>query len=80
MGADRILMLSDLKPFQEGEVINIRARSVQELHRLLQAGVQLKSHVIVLQSNEKHVLFIANIKEIAVDQEIASGIFVGSDQ
>jgi Fe2+ transport system protein FeoA len=77
MAVDRIVALSGLKPSQRGQVVTIKTVNVQDLQKLMQAGVLPDACVNVLHQDGSHVLFFANHKEIAVDHEIASRIYVG---
>jgi Fe2+ transport system protein FeoA len=76
MDMKRILALSDLNPNQEGRVISIRTKTAQDLHALMRAGVFLDVSISVVQYDRGHLLFLANCRELAVDQEIAGRIFV----
>ena len=80
MDINRVLALSDLKPAQSGRVVSIRIKTVQQLLRLMQAGVLPNACVNVIQRDGRHVLFFTNYKELAVDQEIASGIYLRLDK
>jgi len=79
MDISRVITLSDLKPSQQGKVVTIKTKNIQELKRLMQAGVLPDACVNVLHRDGRHVLFFVNYKELAVDQEVASGIYVGLD-
>ena len=79
MDINRVITLSDLKPAQPSRVVSIRTKTVQQLLRLMQAGVIPNACVNVIQRNGRNVLFFANYEELAVDQEIASGIYVELD-
>jgi Fe2+ transport system protein FeoA len=79
MDISRVITLSDLKPSQQGRVVTIKTKNVQELKRLMQAGVLHDACVNVLHKDGRYVLFFANYKELAVDQEVALGIYVGLD-
>ena len=80
MDINGVIALSDLKPAQPGRVVSISTKTVQHLLRLMQAGVLPNACVNVIQRDGRHVLFYTNYKELAVDQEIASGIFLRLDE
>ena len=75
----RILALNELKPDQQGRVVSIKTKTNQELLKLMGAGIVPDARVNVVHQDRVHVLFFANTKELAVDQEIASGIYVEPD-
>ena len=77
MDISRVITLSDLKPSQQGRVVTIKTKNVEELQRLMQAGILPDACVKVLHQDGRHILFFANYKELAVDQEVASGIYIG---
>jgi Fe2+ transport system protein FeoA len=77
---NRIIALSDLKPDQQGRVVNIKTKTAQELLKLMAAGIVPDVRVNVLHSDQWHVLFFANYKELALDHEIALGIYVEPDR
>ncbi len=68
--------LCDLKGNQRGKVVSIQAKTEQDLHGLLAAGVMQNSPVSVIYSDAKHVLFFSEGRELAVDHDIASQIYV----
>ena len=77
---NRIIALSDLKPDQQGIVVNIKAKTPQELLKLMGAGIVPDARVNVMHSDKGHVLFFANYRELAMDHEIASSIYVKTDR
>lgn len=79
MDMNRVIALSDLKPDRRGRVITIRTKNAHELQRLMHAGVLPNAAVNVMYRDARHVLFFANYIELAVDRQIASGIFVELD-
>ena len=77
---NRIIALNEMKPDQQGRVVSIKTKTNQELLKLMGAGIVPDARVNVMHRDRGHVLFFANIKELAVDQEIASGIYVEPDR
>jgi Fe2+ transport system protein FeoA len=77
---NQVRALSDLKPDQQGRVVSIRTKSTRELQGLMRAGVLPDACVKVVQRDGRHVLFFANFEELAIDREIASGIYVEPDR
>jgi len=77
---NRIIALSDLKPDQQGRVVNIKTKTTQELLKLMGAGLVPNASVNILHSDQGHVLFFANYWELALDHEIASCIYVEPDR
>jgi Fe2+ transport system protein FeoA len=75
-----IIALSDLKPDQQGRVVNIKTKTVQELLKLMGVGIVPDARINVVHSDKGHVLFFANYRELALDNEIASGIYVEPDR
>lgn len=76
MDLNRTIQLSDLKPGQPARVASIRTEAVEDLRRLMQAGVLPNASVNVIHRDRRHILFFTNYKEVAVDQDIASRIYV----
>jgi len=74
-----LIALSELKPDQQGTLVNIKAKTAQELLKLMGAGIMPDARVIVMQRDNSHVLFFTNTRELALDHEIASGIYVETD-
>ena len=77
---NQIIALNELKPDQQGRVVSIKTKTNQELQKLMEAGIVPDARVNVMHRDRGHVLFFANTKELAVDQEIASGIYVEPDR
>jgi Fe2+ transport system protein FeoA len=77
---NRIIALSDLKPDQQGRVVKIKTKTTQELLKLMGAGIVPDASVIILRRDRGHILFFANYRELALDHEIASGIYVEPDR
>ena len=77
---NRVIALSDLKPDQQGRVVTIKTKTTQELLKLMGAGILPDARVNVMHRDKGHVLFFANYRELALDQEIASGIYVEPDR
>ncbi len=76
MVMNRVIALNDLKPDQLGRVVTIKTKTVQELLKLMGAGILPDARINVMHRDGGHVLFFANCKELALDREIASRIFV----
>ncbi len=76
MDMKRILALSDLNQNQECRVVSIRTKTTQDLHSLMRAGIFPDVSIRVAQCDRNHLLIFADYRELAVDREIASGIFV----
>jgi Fe2+ transport system protein FeoA len=76
---NRLIVLSELKPDQQGTVVKIKAKTAQELLKLMGVGIRPDARVSVIQRDKSHVLFFTNTRELALDHDIASGIYVEPD-
>ena len=76
MALNRIIALSDLKSDQQGRIVTVGTAISTELQSLLRAGIKPNACVSVVQRDGWHILFFADSRELAVDREIASEIYV----
>jgi Fe2+ transport system protein FeoA len=80
MDMNRVIALSDLRPDQQAKVVIVRTKTAQELQSLMMAGILPNAQVNVMHRDGRHVLVFADCKELAVDREIAAGIYVEPGQ
>jgi hypothetical protein len=80
MDINEVMTLSDLKPAQHGRVVIIKTKTFYQLQSEIKGGLLLNAFITVVHRDGRHVLFFANDKEVAVDQDIASGIYVRPDE